>query len=181
MAGYDGPIDMNRGVMYCTHPSAVTFRIFMYLDTPGEYLDGHGRPVPERLASEAGFPVERFRKQRLINSEKKKFEETLRNTLNMQETREVHREEAGLTLIHYPETGVAYIEREGERLYDTPIPLATAAILFEEFVKDAKARAEEVKAEPDIGKASEASPSPPPNSLPAEAQAPKKGAAAMLK
>lgn len=178
MAGYVGPIDMNRGVMYCTVPGHPNFRVFMYLDEPGAYIDGNGNPVPEQTAKRAGFPVEKFRKQALFKSERAKFEAAMRQQLDMTETQEVYAEAEGLQVIHFPDTGNAVIVRDGQRLYPVPVQLSMAMILFEEFVQDAKARAEEVKDAPAadaIG--SEQDPSPPPTPQ----KGSKVGAAALLK
>lgn len=177
---YDGPLDMSRPLMYCTHQASGA-RIFMYIDAPGEYLDQHARPVPEAMAKEAGFQVDRYRKQRIFNKERAKFEDALKAQLQVSDQVEVYKEEGDLKILHYPETGVAYIEREGVRLNDTPIPLSTAVILFDQFAKmHEDERAEEPKVEPGIANSTEAAPSPPPTSPPATKGA-KVGAAAMLK
>lgn len=177
---YEGPIDINRGVMYCTVPGYPNYRVFMYIDTPGEYFDGNGNPVPEEAAKAAGFQTERYKKQHILNKEKKKFEELMRDQLKMTDVTEIYREKDGLRIVHYPETGMAYVERDGQRLYDTPVPLSSAVMLFDMFVKGDNERAEEPKAEPGIAKSTEAAPSPPPTS-PSATKGAKVGAAAMLK
>lgn len=183
---YDGPLDMNRPLMYCTHKASGA-RVFMYLDDPGLYLDQHGRPFPEEAAKEAGFQVERYRKQRIMQKERAKFEEAMKAELKISDDVETYLEKGSLRIQHYPETGMAFLERDGERLYATPIPLSTAVTLFNQFVTaEEKERAEGVKQEPGIANSTEVASSPPPTSPEAPEATPKvqnakKGAAAMLK
>lgn len=56
-------IDYNRGVLKRAHPSGI--EIYMYLDTPGVYLNARGDEVNEVLAAGAGYPVEEFGKEKL--------------------------------------------------------------------------------------------------------------------
>lgn len=57
------PIDLNRGVIICIHPTGM--RVNMYVDDPGVYLTIHGGTISEEIARQAGFPVEKHAKQRL--------------------------------------------------------------------------------------------------------------------
>lgn len=57
------PIDLNRGVIICIHPTGM--RVNMYVDDPGVYLTIHGGTISEEIAKQAGFPVEKHAKQRI--------------------------------------------------------------------------------------------------------------------
>ncbi len=56
-------IDYNRGVQIQTHRTGVD--VYMYIDTPGVYLNAYGTPVSEQLAKEAGYDVERYSRAKL--------------------------------------------------------------------------------------------------------------------
>lgn len=55
-------IDLDRGVTKRTHPSGVV--VCMYKNNPGVYLDTSGREVSEKVAREAGFPVDQYAKEK---------------------------------------------------------------------------------------------------------------------
>lgn len=50
-----GVINRDRGVVIKFHPSG--FRVFMYKDSPGQWLDEKGNGVNETVAGQAGFAV----------------------------------------------------------------------------------------------------------------------------
>ena len=49
-------VDFDRGVQIRVHHGGA--RICMYIDDPGVFLDINGGPVSDKMASEAGYPVE---------------------------------------------------------------------------------------------------------------------------
>jgi hypothetical protein len=57
-------IDYDRGVVIRI-VNDLNMEVFMYKDTPGIYLNAYGQPVPEVLAAQAGFDVERLRAGRV--------------------------------------------------------------------------------------------------------------------
>lgn len=57
-------IDYDRGVMFSQHPTT-GMNIYMYMDTPGVYLNVFENPVHESLAKEAGFDVEKYARARI--------------------------------------------------------------------------------------------------------------------
>lgn len=144
---YVGPIDMDRGVMYCTHgPSGMV--IYMYIDTPGEYFDAHTQPVPETLAKDAGFNTEKYAKQRKRNAEMAKVMKVLDSEMAIDDSRQIHAEKNGYRLISL-ESGLAYVETDEGRLTPTPIPLGTAVIIFNKLVGEDEAKTgEPPKAKP---------------------------------
>lgn len=55
-------IDLNRGVTKRFHSSGVA--VCMYKDAPGVYLDTAGNELNDKIAAEAGFPVDAYAKER---------------------------------------------------------------------------------------------------------------------
>ena len=55
-------IDRDRGVTIRTHPAG--FRVFIYKDLPGVYLDENGNETKPAIANVAGFDTELLSKQR---------------------------------------------------------------------------------------------------------------------
>ena len=57
-------IDYDRGVIFMTHqPTGAN--VYMYTDTPGVYLNAFAKPVGDDMAREAGFPVEKYAKEKV--------------------------------------------------------------------------------------------------------------------
>jgi hypothetical protein len=56
-------LDLNRGVKTRFHPNGM--KVSMYLDDPGTYLDDLGKPFPDELAKQAGFDLDKWRKEKL--------------------------------------------------------------------------------------------------------------------
>ncbi len=56
-------IDVNRGVRIKRHPSMGL--VYMYIDTPGVFLNTFGKEVPDKIASQAHFDVETLGKERI--------------------------------------------------------------------------------------------------------------------
>lgn len=52
-------IDLNRGVTHRKHPQG--FNVYMYKDRPGDYYDAHEKPLSDKIASDAGFDVQRLK------------------------------------------------------------------------------------------------------------------------
>lgn len=55
-------IERSRGAIIRFHPSG--FRVVMYKDAPGEYVDERGEKFPVAIAKAAGFNVEKLAKER---------------------------------------------------------------------------------------------------------------------
>lgn len=60
----DRKIDYDQGVLINVHPGT-GMDVFMYVDHPGKYLTAHNTPVPDQIAKEAGYDVERLAKEKL--------------------------------------------------------------------------------------------------------------------
>lgn len=57
-------IDYDRGVLF-QQDSRSGMNVYMYTDTPGEYLNVHGKPVPDSIARAAGFDIDLYAKAKL--------------------------------------------------------------------------------------------------------------------
>lgn len=130
---YDGKIDVNRGVMYSYHSSGM--RIFMYLDEPGIYFDDHLGHVPDRVAAEAGFNVQRFAKLRLRNMEVAKVKAALDAKLDIQDIKTVLREQGRYRLVQY-DNGMARVETDEGPLTPVPMGVPIAEALFKSLTED---------------------------------------------
>lgn len=60
----DKVIDYDRGVLINVH-AGTGMDVFMYVDDPGKFLTAHGTVVPDKVAGEAGYDVEKLAKERL--------------------------------------------------------------------------------------------------------------------
>lgn len=62
-------IDYDRGVIIRSHAIS-GMDVYMYVDEPGRYLTAHGTEVPEQIAKEAGYDVEKLAKDRVRKERK---------------------------------------------------------------------------------------------------------------
>lgn len=76
-------LDLNRGVMTKFHPSGI--KVNMYLDDPGTYLDDRGQPLDEKFAIQAGFNVERDKREKLKQLKLKAYKEQLDREMQSEE------------------------------------------------------------------------------------------------
>lgn len=63
-------IDYDRGVIINVHKTT-GMDVFMYVDSPGRFADAHGNVVPDSIAGESGFDIEKLGKERLRLERKK--------------------------------------------------------------------------------------------------------------
>lgn len=62
-------IDYDRGVIIQTEPGT-GMDVFMYIDSPGKFINAHGSAVPDKIAAAAGYDVEKLGKERLRRERK---------------------------------------------------------------------------------------------------------------
>lgn len=75
-------IDLNRGVTKRTDEKTGV-DVYMYKDTPGEYYDGHGKPVSHPVAKAAGFDVEEHQKILTFVKKRREIEESLKKEMEI--------------------------------------------------------------------------------------------------
>jgi hypothetical protein len=71
-----GNIDYDRGVIINTH-ERTGMDVFMYVDDPGKFLTAHSKVVPDEIAKEAGYDVEKLAKERNKKERKEKAMEMI--------------------------------------------------------------------------------------------------------
>lgn len=65
----DRLIDYDRGAIINQH-TQTGMEVFMYIDEPGVYLDAHLNQVPDLIAAQAGYDVEKLAKERVKKDRK---------------------------------------------------------------------------------------------------------------
>lgn len=91
----DPKIDYNRGVH--KQKTVTGIEVYMFLDEPGVYYSAQGSQLPEEVASEAGFPIDKWRKLRLKKERTVAFNKALEEELEIegQATKKVIKEREG--------------------------------------------------------------------------------------
>lgn len=127
-------INRNRGCTIRFHPSG--FRVIMYKDTPGEYINERGEPMAEKLAEQAGFDVKMLRKERMKRQRmaeyKAKVEAEFATEQEDVETL-LSAPESGLTVKHVGKGKYAIVDDEGVRLTKKPLTKAEAEVLINDL------------------------------------------------
>lgn len=127
-------IDLNRGVTI-RRDVQTGMEVFMYKDTPGEYLTAHGKPVPEELARRVGFPVEDLgkerRKRELMEEARIRIEREVELASSLPE--DVLEERNGFQVIGIGGGNAFFRDPEGNNLTPRPIPRDMAFKLLDEM------------------------------------------------
>jgi len=126
-------IDLDRGVLIRKVRNA-NMKIFMYLDTPGEYFNVHGKEVPIQLASAAGFETEKYAKEKYKRDKMAEFRYKMEQELDIEAEgapAKVLAERAGYKVV---ETALGYanvFDPDGLKLNERPITEAEAKLLLD--------------------------------------------------
>lgn len=127
-------IDYDRGVIINNH-QASGMDVFMYVDTPGVYLNAHGTEVKESLAQEAGFPVERYARERLRRERMTKAMQAIDAELaSIGTVREVIAENKGFKAVHIGLGRHRVEDPDGGMLTDQDLTKEQAELLLEKLV-----------------------------------------------
>ena len=131
-------IDYDRGVIISQH-KASGMDVFMYVDTPGVYLNAFGTPVSDQLAKEAGYDVEKFGKDKLKRERMAKAMTAIEAELAIADEvgkKNVIEEKGGFKIVDLG-VGRHYVEdAEGNRLNSIPLPVEQARVLLAQLVVD---------------------------------------------
>ena len=129
-------IDYDRGVIKRTHPlNGVA--IYMYRDTPGDYLNAFGTPVSEKIAKEAGFDVALLAKHKLKRERLAQAREAIEREIDTGElTKEIVRQRSGFSLTHIGLGRYIVEDPDGTVLTPEPQSKQIAEKLFDELVPD---------------------------------------------
>lgn len=140
-------IDYDRGVIISQH-KASGMDVFMYVDTPGVYLNAFGAPVSDQLAKEAGYDVEKFGKDKLKRERMAKAMTAIEAELAIADEvgkKNVVEEKGGFKIVDMG-VGRHYVEDpDGNRLNSVPLPVEQARVLLTQLVVDVPKVKMEVK------------------------------------
>jgi len=122
-----GKIDYDRGVIIRSH-TTTGMDVFMYVDTPGEYLTAHGTPVPDTIAKEAGYDVDILSKEKLKRERKQAAMDAIDKELNNEKdvSEEVVEEKNGFKVVSIGLGRHHILVPEGNRLSTNVLPLDMA-------------------------------------------------------
>lgn len=76
-------LDLNRGVMTKFHPSGI--KVSMYIDDPGTYYADNGQALAEELAAQAGFDIDRNKREKVKLLKMKAYKEQLEREMQSEE------------------------------------------------------------------------------------------------
>jgi len=129
-------IDYDRGVHIRMHPSGV--EVFMYVDTPGVYLNVHGDPFPSiKFAQEAGFDTETLARQRKIKEGVAEYEAKLRSELDLPiSKRRILKEWEGYKVVELSPGRFQLFGPDDLVLHKDPLPEKEALKLLEALVPE---------------------------------------------
>lgn len=129
-------IDYNRGVMIMTH-NASGMNVYMYLDTPGDYLNAFEGPVSEQLAKEAGYDVEKYGKEKIKRIRMAQAKEAIEAELNNADvTNEVVREKNGFKVVDIGLGRHKVEDPDGNTLTAVYLPKEQAFFLLDQLAPD---------------------------------------------
>lgn len=117
-------IDLDRGVRIGRDRDTKVY-VYMYMDTPGVYLNAFGKPVSEGLAKMAGFEVEKLRRERLRRERLAEFNSELNAELDLaQDGGEdiVLASGGGYRVLRLASGMVNVVDEDGQKV--NPIPLS---------------------------------------------------------
>ncbi len=132
-------IDVNRGVMIKKHPSMGL--VYMYMDTPGVFLNTFGKEVPNEIAAQAAFDVETLGKERLKRERMREAMTAIEVELELAITAEEETilwERGGYRVVKLS-LGKAYVyDDENNKLTPIAIPQEEAKLLLDHLVPEEK-------------------------------------------
>jgi hypothetical protein len=129
-------IDYDRGVLIKTHPS-MGMDIYMYVDTPGVYLNAFGTEVPMELATASGYDTERFGKEKIKRERMKLAMASIEAELELadkQEKQEVVYSKGDFKVVDIGLGRHFVQDPDGNRLTTQAIPLEQAKVLVDQLV-----------------------------------------------
>jgi hypothetical protein len=132
-----GKIDYDRGVLIMTHPGS-GMDVYMYVDSPGEYLTAHGKEVNEKIAKEAGYDVEKLGKEKVRLERRRKAAQEIDAEFEIEGKEEVVQEKEGFKVVAYGYGRHNVIDPDGNKLNNIPLTLDMALKLLSSFTTDEK-------------------------------------------
>lgn len=115
--------DFDRG-MLIKRDRTTGIYVGMYLDTPGVYINGHGKRVSSAIARDAGFDVAKLDREREKRERLDAFKRDLAADLDLTEDGDedmVLKELGGYKVLRSPSGMVNVVDEDGRRLNPTPL------------------------------------------------------------
>ncbi len=134
-------IDVNRGVMIQKHPSMGL--VYMYVDTPGEFLNAFGKPVPDAVAKQAHYDVETLGKERLKRERMREAMTAIELELELANTAEEENvlwERGGYRVVGLALGNAIVFDDENNKLTPIAIPKEAAKLLLDHLVPEEHAK-----------------------------------------
>lgn len=114
------PVDLDRGVAMQRADEKSQY-VCMYVDSPGEYFNEAGTPLPEAAAAAAGFDVNHEAGEKWHAEQMAAYEEKLRAESD-RKMEEFHQESLGGQSAHEPElTSTHSHPKVGDYFVDSPL------------------------------------------------------------
>ena len=132
-------VDVNRGVMFMVH-QATGMYVYMYIDTPGEYFNVHCSPVTEKMASEAGFEIEKYAKEKLKRERLRAASDAIEAEIAIADKQQqvVVEECSGFTIVDIGYSRFNVKDPDGNVLNTHPLSREIAVKLLENLVPEFK-------------------------------------------
>lgn len=127
-------IDYDRGV-HIRKVENLGLDVFMYVDSPGVYLNAHGTPVTSEIAAQAGFPVEEHLKQRRIKERMASAIAKIKEEIDASEgEQKVVNERNGFTIVDIGLGRYQVRDPDGDVLTQAPMSEQEINIVFDQLV-----------------------------------------------
>lgn len=126
----------NRGIMKRSHPLGLD--VYMYIDTPGEYMTAHGTPIAEEFAQAAGFPIDSLRREKIKRERMAQAKQAIEAELEVQASvREVVEEKDGFKVYSIGLGRHAVEDPAGNSLSKEPLTKEQALLLLKALTEKA--------------------------------------------
>lgn len=126
-------IDLNRGVTIRRHPTSGT-QVYMYKDTPGEFLNAHGTEVDPAFAEACGFDTTVLLKDKLKRERMAVAMATIEAEFGSSPaTMETIREQKGFKLVAVGLGRHKVLDPNGEELHERPLTLEEGEVLLDQL------------------------------------------------
>lgn len=140
-------IDYDRGVIFQDHP-ATGMKVYMYVDEPGVYLNAHGNVLPEVIAREAHFDVEKFSKEKAKRERMKAAAEAIEQEFsNSPVEHQILSDVSGFKIVDIGLGRHNVIDPDGNKLNAVPLTKDVAELLVARLVPDAPPKKEKAEDE----------------------------------
>lgn len=133
-------IDYDRGI-HKRSVDALGLDVYMYVDTPGVYLNAHGTEVSEDIARKAGFPVDDHLKQRKLKERLAAARKKILEEADAVQEKKVVKERRGFKIVDIGLDRYQVISPDDDVLTKQPQSKREAEIVFDQVVPENEGKA----------------------------------------